>query len=411
MIGKYALLATACLIAASCAKKVVVPMPADPAANKSPEVGQQNSPEPTPGASSGSPVASSSGPSTGSPDPKSTNEARSPNSPTTRPGISRPFRPELPKPEETVAGSYDTGSNKVEIEGGCKVTEDSVNCWRADGSDYPELEQKVKKSFDDPNGYGRGQIRISYGKKNRVIVFKTTQSRTRSAEGGHASIMQVGDDQNGSFMNLELNEPMTNTDMNQPYVRLEARGVSAEPTATSTTARLTVSTTAPERPDIECKVGASGVVGGQKFTLFSIEPYKPEPGMYGGMPNQGPQWKLTFKRSGTTGKQIHFYASPKAANGSSISYVTETGDPVSSEEYSKAMQAMMQNRSDPRAYEKLSRKYRSAQGMSVFSQRGRPNPDVVEIVTAVNPKKIGKLGLNGSYSKIVELTGILLDGN
>ncbi len=91
--------------------------------------------------------------------------------------------------------------------------------------------------------------------------------------------------------------------------------------------------------------------------------------------------------------------------------MTATGDPVSQEEYSKAMQEMMQNRSDPRGYEKLSRKYRSAQGMSTISQRGRPNPDEIAIITAVNPKKIGKLGLNGSYSKIVELTGIPLDGN
>ncbi len=306
MIGKYALLATACLTLVACGKKVVVPMPSDPVANKTPEVSQPSSEVSTPVTDSGTSTTSTATPASGSPDPKTSTSPANPSTPpTTRPGISRPNRPELPKPEETVAGSYDTGSSKIEIEGGCKVTEDSVNCWKADGSDYPELEQKVKKSFDDPNGYGTGQLRISYGKKNRVIVFKTTQSRTRSADGGHASIMQVGEEQNGSFMHLELNEPMTNTDMNQPYVRLEARGVSAETTATSTSARLTVSTTAPERPDIECKVGASGVVGGQTFTLVAIEPHKPDPAMYGGMPNQGPQCLSARVRVGSRFTSMH----------------------------------------------------------------------------------------------------------
>jgi len=166
--------------------------------------------------------------------------------------------PPQPKADETVALSYkaDDGS-AVEVEGICKITEDSIECWNPDGTPDPDLKQRIQaalvkqKSF---NGQGP-MLNLQYGKKNRIVVFKITQAP--GGRGGHMDVQYAGDRygfRGGMYINLDQPQSFT---ANQPYVRYQTMGACEEPSATTTKARIEISVPVSDRPTIEAKPGAS----------------------------------------------------------------------------------------------------------------------------------------------------------
>lgn len=327
------------------------------------------------------------------------------------PSTSKPARPEITRPEppkadESVAGAYEAGGTKIEIEGGCKITEDAIACWKADGSANPDLEAKVKESFENSQNYGGPSYQLRYGKKNRVIVFRTTTANSIEGRPVHVGIVQVGSDQMaGSYINLNLND-MTGHDPSQPNVRYEARSVSTEKGETTTTARLTVMESLPDRPLLDCKVGASAVIGGVTYTISSIEPYKADLNRYPGM-TQMATWKITFKKSGKSERPMNVMIMGMSGKGSQISYATKAGDPVTQEEYQKAMTDAM--RAGGASMNAMQQRYVQAMASPFFGDRP-PTEDKAIFTIGINPKKLPKLGLTASYGKTVDLTGIPLDG-
>lgn len=347
-------------------------------------------------------------PSTVAPQGGSSNPARAERS--GQPSARRPYRPELPKADETVENSYSSGGTKVEIEGGCHITEDSIVCWKQDGSGHPELVQRIKDSFARDQGNGFSRIQFRYGRKNRVIVFKTTQEQMANRRGGgYVTVSQLGDDFGASFINLQLNDEMNmNRQPNQPFVCYEARYISVEPSETTTSARLSVTEMEPENPSLEAKVGASAKIAGSSFTIQSIEPFVEDRTMgYRDVIGNGKAWRIVLKRTGDAARRVMVGAMPRDEKGVQIAYTNSKGDPVDYQEYSKAMNYDPKN---PRGFIEAQRRFRSAQSYPLPARDGKPSDEIV-LISTVNPKKVGSYILQGSTNKSVELKGIRLDAN
>jgi len=335
-----------------------------------------------------------------------------------QPGMSaRSAMPNMPAANVTVSDSkYAVGNSSIEVDGVCKVTEDTVACWKADGSKNKDLEERIEKSVSDTtHGFG-GRFTVAYKKKNRVIVFKNTSAYGGSG-GASIYISSVGENPygGGDFGGFNL---QTDSAPGQPVnTRYECRSVAAEPGAKTTKARLQSTEIVVSGLLVQNKKGASVSHESAKVTVESTAKGNalrgPMPGpMSGGMggPMGGqPQnvWTVTFKVSGAS-PELHFSCGAADSQGRPIQWVDKSGKPVSQEEFSKWSQENNRIQSEAaRAGKRLpppQQKYFMAQGGYSSSSGSQ-----LTMITQIDPKYISKFIVGATKTKTIDLTKIPLD--
>ncbi|MEQ1823415.1 MAG: hypothetical protein ABL949_12975 [Fimbriimonadaceae bacterium] len=343
----------------------------------------------------------------------STGTAATPGQPvaSSSPRPARPVMPAMPAADVKVEGVAEDLGSKVEIEGVCKISEDSISCWKVDGTSYEDLEKRIRASFDkqDNNyGYGSGpSVQIRLGKKNRVVVFKTT--RPMSSSGG-LTLQSVGDDRFGgsSYFSINLNdENMRTYDMNKPMVSYEVRSVSAEFNQTTTSARLMSFEPVRENPSMDFKIGASAPFEGRTYTVQSFGPAKKREGM-GYMSGQEGKFEVVIRVSGPQNK-ISPSFQPANSSGERFAHVDKAGNPVTQEEYQAKVRTYSENMQKAMRAGNNRPQSDYPQYAQAYLQPIGGTPETMIFVTALNPKHIAKLKITGSRMKSIELTGIPLD--
>jgi|GEM_PF-3105873 len=319
------------------------------------------------------------------------------------------FPPEA-KADETASGTYkSSGGTSVEVEGICKISEDEIQCWKPDGSAHEDLAGKIKAAIERQQPYGGSMgMNIQYGKKNRLVVFKVSQPT--NSRSGYVNIQNVGSGRFGGGFGVSLDEPRMFNNSQPFYIHYETRSVAEEKSANSTTARLTEFVEIPDQPTLENKVGAKVTFGGERQTLASIKKGSDQP-VYLGNPDEAkrPVWTLILQSNTVSKRPVNFTLSPTNLAGQPIMYVDDQGNPMSDEEYRKAISDYEQKMRDmPRQSngQPAQRLGFPHYGPAVYATRREGN--MTTVILRVDPAKIGKFVLHGGTTRYIDLTGIPL---
>lgn len=317
-------------------------------------------------------------------------------------GSPRTIRPEEPKADQTIAGSYESPTQKVEIDAICSYAE-GIRCWNMQGAKNDEAEAKINQAIakSAENGYSGGtQATIRLGMKNRMVVIKTTDyrgNRDGSQPRTYVHVQGGGSSPNYSgHANINLEQPRNNFDSPEHF-RYEVRLLSEKQEASSTSLRLAQTEQLSDFGTIELKVGSKAQFAGYSLTVASIKPGSPRE-MYGG--GQGQKtWTVVIKHSGTPSREANLHFSVVGDDGNPIQFVNAAGDPVSQAKYQEHMQKMM-NSQNPGS---RAMPFRNAQGGSM--RQGNET----QVMLQMNPAKIKSLRIQGNFNRIIDVTGIPMD--
>lgn len=317
-------------------------------------------------------------------------------------GSPRTIRPEEPKADQTIAGSYESPTQKVEIDAICSYAE-GIRCWNMQGAKNDEAEAKINQAIakSAENEYSGGtQATIRLGMKNRMVVIKTTDYRGNRdgsqprtyvhVQGGGSSPQYSG------HANINLEQPQNNFDSPEHF-RYEVRLLSEKQEASSTTLRLAQTEQLPDFGTIELKIGSKAQFAGYSLTVASIKPGSPRE-MYGG--GQGQKtWTVVIKHSGTPSREANLHFIVVGDDGNPIQFADAAGNPVSQAKYQEHMQKMMNSQeASSRAMP-----FRHAQGGSM--KQGNET----QVMLQVNPARIKSLRIQGNFNRIIDVTGIPMD--
>ena len=314
----------------------------------------------------------------------------------------RPPMPTAPRADEKVSGAYKVGGTTVEVEAICKMTEENISCWDMNGSSNEEMVKRIKESLARQQNYGLGSnISTFFGKKNRLIVTKTTQQGIFDGKTSAVMVQSAGSQvMSSGYFNLAFDNPMR-AEANQPIVRYEARFAIEDAAAKATSVRLSQSDPIQEKVSIDCKLGATATFAGETYTIQSIKK-----GVEGGgprIPGQENAWTIHVKRTRKAEHPVYATLVPTGPDGVVFQFADPSGNPVSLAQYQKEMQEMHSKpvTTDPQM---MMRRFRPvSNGYSVS------NPNEIVYMLFINPTKVAKFNLVGSNTKIVDIVGIPLD--
>ncbi len=325
--------------------------------------------------------------------------------------------PARPAADEIKGTSYSTPEgNKVEVEGVCKIGEDNIGCWSVDGSPNEALAKQIQASLEkqasQTSNWG-ASITIQYGKKNRVIVFKTTQI-IGGPNQGYLSIESAGTDPfHGSAFFANLDDRAQIFRSGEPQIRHELRSVTEDPAVLLTTARIQYTIPVQEDKTIDCRAGASAPFGGETHTIVSIKEGGDERMRMINNPGQTifKTWTVKVKSTRTSKHPVNVSLMALDASGKPIQWVDAKGNPVSNEDYrkqmmedQKAMAEHMKNHPNEPYQPQSWGKYTSPNSYGSSSPDGSSS-----IFLRVNPAKVSKFKLQGQTSRFIDLTNIRLD--
>ena len=149
-----------------------------------------------------------------------------------------------------IRGWQGKGGKEVAFIGACSFTETDMHCWNADGDADAALTERVS-TFYKNTPYA--DLRFSYGKKNRLAVFRVT---------GDMWVMA----QNPSGSRL----PATSTAADDGRTLL-AVSVSVDLGAASASLALTVDSGTDSIVDVPAKKGMNTTLGGTLFEIGSVD--------------------------------------------------------------------------------------------------------------------------------------------
>ncbi|HVT12524.1 MAG TPA: hypothetical protein VHE55_09670 [Fimbriimonadaceae bacterium] len=327
-------------------------------------------------------------------------------------GPPRPFKPTMPKADETVTGSYKLGDQaQVEVAGICKITEDSVGCWDSNGGADEDLTKKVKESLEKEAsqwGGGGSQVPVRYGKKNRLIVFKMTERVFDRRPSGYLSIQWVGNslDFSGGGIMMGMDRPSIPTTQNPYQVRYETRSVVEDAGATSTKARLCLTTPLDETATIDCRPGATAKFGGETYTIVSVgKPTDESMAMRMQGDRKGKMWVVKLKATHNSVKPITINLTALDASGQVVRYADLQGNPVTDKQYMEEMRKRQDEMMKPGAHQAFINPYQMAIGYGISRSGDGEQTEMLY----VDPAKVSKFQIHGQVSKFIDLTGIPLD--
>ena len=104
-----------------------------------------------------------------------------------------------PGEHSAVNNIFETGSHRYELEGVCKLSEDSAVCWNPDGSQNKGLTDKLTEAIRNPVASNQSRYSVTFQKKTRFVFLKKTQIKPTGSGSDNGRIFQPGS-YNGSFV-------------------------------------------------------------------------------------------------------------------------------------------------------------------------------------------------------------------
>ena len=82
-----------------------------------------------------------------------------------------------PGEHSAVNNIFETGSHRYELEGVCKLSEDSAVCWNPDGSQNKSLTDKLTEAIRHPVASNQSTYSVTFQKKTRYVFPSCLSSR------------------------------------------------------------------------------------------------------------------------------------------------------------------------------------------------------------------------------------------
>ena len=104
-----------------------------------------------------------------------------------------------PGEHSAVNNIFETGSHRYELEGVCKLSEDSAVCWNPDGSQNKSLTDRLTEAIRHPVASNQSTYSVTFQKKTRFVFLKKTQIKPASSGSDYGRVFQQRSF-NGSFI-------------------------------------------------------------------------------------------------------------------------------------------------------------------------------------------------------------------
>lgn len=296
------------------------------------------------------------------------------------------------EPEESAVGLYKaTDGGQVEVVGICKVGEGTVSCWTNSGDKNPTLEAQVKPVLERQ---GMPPFK-SPGKKNRLIVFKSSQptykiayalERVGGARPVHAGLFGMpAPEQRGRWFGAWL---------------------AADVNAKATNAEIRKITLLDEQTRFKTSAGTTFDYAGAKVRVKELKevtkttPIKLE--------RDQRLWQLTLESSDTAARGLDLILSGLNRAGDVFERADEKGNPLTDKERNRMIEERERKIRQhepvlfPNPLHALSAR-EAVQGP--IERKGNQRVYLVN----VNPSKIDKFQARGNKSTFIEFKDIKLD--
>lgn len=84
----------------------------------------------------------------------------------------------------------EVGSNTLEIEGVCKLSEDSARCWKPDGSPHKSLSERITTAVQHSREGSPRYFNVALLKKRRILILKQSIRDSNRSSYGYGQIFQ-----------------------------------------------------------------------------------------------------------------------------------------------------------------------------------------------------------------------------
>lgn len=84
----------------------------------------------------------------------------------------------------------EVGPNTIEIEGVCKLSEDSARCWKPDGSTHKSLSEKITTAIQHSREGSPRYFNVALLKKRRILIVKQSIRDSNRSSYGYGQIFQ-----------------------------------------------------------------------------------------------------------------------------------------------------------------------------------------------------------------------------
>jgi hypothetical protein len=339
-----------------------------------------------------------------------------------------------PRQGEKVAenNKIEVGNRSVEVEGVCKLTEDSAVCWKPDGEKFEALATELTNAIKSKSDNYSNNFQFKFMKKNRILVMKTVTKPMKAGSpmmGGYSlglmndySGMSEGKEgwNNG---NSAFSSSSGNGFDDTRTERQVLTGAFNKETKTFPL-RYQYTTSKMERKVIPFAKGQF-TIEGNSYEIVSIgdkpENGQPNNGMYmGGMqPGMKPP-KYTYVKINVvkiTNPYTILNLSPADDSGTPYSGLNTKGEPISAaemrkiqeEENKKMMEAQKSGKSY--MYNGMGRNMGSyIQSINLDPSNGARAGSIIQAIN-VDTSKIKKLSVNVSTRTVFVFDKIKLDAN
>ncbi len=228
-------------------------------------------------------------------------------------------RTEDPFASAVVDRTYESADlGKLELAGACTITPDNISCWDPDGKPAPNLSEKVQAYYIVQGG---NELRLKFGRKNRLIVFKEPpRGNPNGAYLGQAKTL------GGQYMNQFGTIGMGgygNGDATTWYL------TDSEPTQEKTSVVFEVNVQFGSAT-VPVKAGSQATLGPIKVKIESIKPGPDRKQNWGPNPAKGQKtWTVTVTLDGTIGgKYPTVNGSVIGSDGQAVWSVSASGVPT-----------------------------------------------------------------------------------
>ncbi|HWA84304.1 MAG TPA: hypothetical protein VG820_12750 [Fimbriimonadaceae bacterium] len=247
----------------------------------------------------------------------------------------------------------------------------------------------------------------SLRQENRLVIFKVTDRVFGGTRSGYISIQSVGNAMDyGGGLSIAMDRPTAPTAQNPYQSRYETRSVAEDAAATSTKARLCLTTPLEETATIDCRSGATAKFAGETYTIVSVGKATDE---FAGMRMAGdekrPTWEVKLKATHNSARPVMTSLTALDASGQAIRYADLRGKPVADAQYMEEMRKRQETMMTPGIHRAVPSPYQQAVGYGISRNE---DGEQIEILY-VDPAKVSKFQIHGQTSKYVDITGIPLD--
>lgn len=291
-------------------------------------------------------------------------------------------------PVETARDSYETLYSRVQIEAICSYSGD-IKCWDAKGNLNPEAEKLVKEAKEKSTT----PIPTVQGKKNRLVLFKTTQlMKSRNPAIVPTSVLVQGAGKPLAIVYSNLNVSPGNS----AETKYDIRVIADSPEAKVSSAVLSRMNPVNDSK-IKLEIGSEAKFGEMGLKITDIKEgslKKPRANLSAKLPKV---WTVTLKSTGTLHPRAFVTYQSIAKDQSYVHVVDDQGNLVDIEKY---RETVIKSGKKGGAKPEVIRP-----GSGIIDVNG----DSFTLEMYANPTNVHSLLLGGHTVQLVRLVGIPMD--